>query len=247
MIIAVDIGNSSINIGFFENKEPIVKTIATYPLRGKNEYIRIIRENLMDNPLQGSIILSVVPGHTPTLREALLEVTKKEPIEVGASMVDFMVFDLDDREGLGSDRVASAVGAYILYGAPSAVVDFGTATTINFIAKGGVFKGGSIMPGLALMAEILSKRTAKLPLIGLRSPKSALGKNTEDSILSGIIYGSAGAVERIISDVENKEDIRFKIVLTGGGANLMKDYVRHDYLEPYLTLKGMRFIYEKNA
>ena len=153
-------------------------------------------------------------------------------------------FQIEEPEKLGTDRIAAAAGACDLFGAPVAVIDFGTATTLNFIGSGNKYKGGAIMPGLELMRKSLFSDTAQLPDVTISKPVSPLGKDTVECIRSGIVFGTAGAVERIISEVEKMEAESFKIVVTGGNADLIVPFLRKvDHIEPALVLKGLRFIY----
>lgn len=262
VIIAIDIGNSRINIGFFEPtahpEEPIVHYVDTYPLKTASDYEGIIvsalKENHMDKKpgaciISSVVISSVVPGHTAALTEAGRLVTGSEPLIVSAASAGWMRFEVDRPSDLGSDRVAGAVGAFEIFGAPSVVVDAGTATTVNFIGRKGVFKGGAILPGVRLMAEALGGKTSQLPAIKPEGhgKSIALGKNTETAILSGLLYGTSGAVERIIKEVEAMDGERYKVILTGGNSALLRSYLRHDAIEPHLILKGMRRIYLRNA
>lgn len=264
MLLAIDIGNSSINIGFFVGKRLIVQKLNSYPIKSPSEYkkllTRAIKENSLDKMPSQCIISSVVPKHTEIFKKVgtLLfpqpwGVGRKEPLIVSIGLVKWLNFAIDNPSLLGADRVCGAVGAVGLFGVPVVVLDFGTATTVNFIGRAekpfkGVFKGGAILPGIGIMADLLHKKTAKLPRVSLKSPQSLLSKSTEDTILSGIIKGSAGAVERIISDVEEKEASQYKVALTGGYAELISSSLKRiDFFEPNLTLIGMKFIYEKTS
>lgn len=246
MLITVDIGNSLIKIGFFRGERLIVRNMDISSATSLSTLRRVISGVNLDKTAQGCIICSVVPEATDVVIKALRDAFGIKPILVRASLVKSLRFDIRNPERLGADRVASAVGANFIYGAPCVVVDLGTATTLGFIGKGGIFKGGAIMPGVGLMAEALSTKTAKLPFVKpQRSPDRAVGKDTRESILSGIIYGTAGAVQRIIKEAEKISSERYKVILTGGHSGLLADYLSHDAVEPSLTLKGMRFIYQE--
>ena len=156
-------------------------------------------------------------------------------------------FQIREPEKLGTDRIAAAAGACDLFSAPVAVIDFGTATTLNFIGSGNKYKGGAIMPGLGLMRNSLFSDTAQLPEVTVSKPVSPLGTDTAECIRSGIVYGTAGAAERIISEVEKAEGENFKIVVTGGNAEFVLPFLRKvEHIEPALVLKGLRSIYERN-
>ncbi|MBI1811532.1 MAG: type III pantothenate kinase [Nitrospirae bacterium] len=250
-LIAIDIGNSSIDIGFFIEEELFVQKIDTKPLLPSSEYsvlfAEFIREKNIDKMPDGIIISSVVPGHTDAVKKACSALSKKEPVVLTHKMKTGIDFQIEEPEKLGTDRIAAAAGACDLFGAPVAVIDFGTATTLNFIGSGNKYKGGAIMPGLELMRKLLFSDTAQLPDVTVSKPMSPLGKDTVECIRSGIVYGTAGAVERIISETEKLEAESFKIVVTGGNADLIVPFLRKvDYIEQALVLKGLRSIYERN-
>jgi type III pantothenate kinase len=154
---------------------------------------------------------------------------------------------VDEPDKLGSDRIADAVAADALYPAPVAVADFGTATTITAVDENHSLIGGSIMPGLGLMSSMLGKGTYLLSEVALTPPESALGKDTEGSIRAGLYLGTAGAVERILSEIEKEAGCTFRLVLTGGHCLAMERFItrRHE-LNPELTLEGLRMLYGKN-
>lgn len=250
-LIAIDIGNSSIDIGFFIEAELFVQKIDTNPLLQSSKYSELfagfIREKNIDKMPDGVIISSVVPGHTDAVKKACSALSKKEPMVLTHKMKTGIDFQIEEPEKLGTDRIAAVAGACDLFGAPVAVIDFGTATTLNFIGSGNKYKGGAIMPGLELMRKSLFSDTAQLPDVTVSKPMSPLGKDTVECIRSGIVYGTAGAVERIISETEKLEAESFKIVVTGGNAEFVLPFLRKvDHIEPALVLKGLRFIYERN-
>lgn len=247
-LIAIDIGNSSIDIGFFIEAELFVQKINTKPLLQSPEYSELfagfIKEKNIDKIPEGIIISSVVPGHTDAVKKACSALSKKEPVVLTHKMKTGINFRIEEPERLGTDRIAAAAGACGLFGAPVVVIDFGTATTLNFIGSGNKYKGGSIMPGLRLMQKSLFSDTAQLPDVTVSKPVSPLGKDTAECIRSGIVYGTAGAVERIISEAEKTEGENFKRAVTGGNAEFILPFLRKvDHIEPALVLKGLRFIY----
>jgi len=249
-LIAIDIGNSSIDIGFFVEKGIIVQKIDTRPLMSPPEYISLInefiREKNIDKTFEGVIISSVVPDHTDAIREACKTLSKKEPLILTHKLNTGIELRIKEPEKLGTDRIAASVGACDLFGAPVAVIDFGTATTVNFIGKGNTYIGGALMPGIGLMKNSLFNETAQLPDIALSRPLSPLGKDTIGNILSGIIYGTAGAIERIITEVEETEGESYKIVATGGYSDIVAPFLKRiNYIEPALVLKGLKSIYDR--
>jgi len=247
-LVAIDIGNSSINIGFFMGESLVIQKIKTIPLLPFSGYAKVIsgfmKKEDIDKMPEGIIISSVVPGHTDAVKKACSALSKKEPMVLTHKMKTGIDFQIKEPEKLGTDRIAAAAGACDLFGAPVAVIDFGTATTLNFIGSENKYKGGAIMPGLELMRNSLFSDTAQLPDVTVSKPLSPMGKDTAECIRSGIVFGTAGAVERIVSETENAEGENFKVVVTGGNADLIAPFLsKVDHIEPALVLKGLRFIY----
>jgi type III pantothenate kinase len=148
---------------------------------------------------------------------------------------------------VGPDRIANAVAAEALFTCPVAVIDFGTATTISVVAKGASFIGGAILPGIRLMNESLAKKTSRLSEVSIRSASAALGTDTASGIRSGLFYGTAGAVERIIAEIERETGLRLAIAITGGFSGLMTKHMKRRHrLIPHLTLQGLRIMYTRN-
>jgi len=252
MLIAIDIGNSSINIGFFYKSDLLVERIDTKPFMSPTEYSEILdramREKNIDKLTTGSIISSVVPSQTRIWRETLEGFTSVEPLLVSYKMNTGLTFTIPNPEQLGSDRIANAVAAYELYKCPVASVDFGTATTINITGKGGTYIGGAILPGIQLMNESLAKETFTLPEITLTPPETALGVDTTRCIQSGLFYGTAGAIEKILNETEKAVGLKLKVVVTGGYGGIVHKFLKRRHsLRPHLTLEGLKILYVRNT
>ncbi len=268
MFLAVSIGNSSTQAGFFQSAlpEPFVHRFPTHPLKSAREYLGELEEAieklgigeeiLSAMPHMGALC-SVVPSHNDVfleLLELMLEKYGKEEAKgrknknllvVSHKAAHGMRFDVENPAALGADRIAAGYGAWKMYGGPVCVVDMGTATTLNFITAEGLFLGGAIMPGLGLMRDSLQSGTAALPYVDLAGHQRpvAIGTNTTGSILSGIIYGTAGAISRITEEAELMRLEKFKIALTGGHAGLAAPFLKRlDFHDPALALKGIRQI-----
>lgn len=253
MLIATDIGNSSITIGYFLDAGLVVQRIPTHPLEGTDEYRQLLllfmEENNIAKSACNGIISSVVPSHTEVFREVLagLSGIGKEDILVINSTAAGIGFRIPDPEQLGSDRIANAEAAFALVKRPVAVIDFGSATTITVIDRQGCYIGGSIMPGVGLMNESLGTKASKLNKIELKKPDSVLGRDTAGCILTGLLIGTAGAVERIIEEMEVETGLIFNTILTGGYCTLIEHLVRRAHrVRPDLTLEGLKILYEKN-
>ncbi len=231
----------------------LVQKIATHPLRTADEYRKIMRDFLEQNHLEKTIfsciISSVVTSHTAVLRDAaerLLENKNNDVIILSHQIHTGLNIKIKAPEELGTDRLANAAGAYAVYKGPVAVIDFGSATTITAVGRNADLIGGSIMPGVGLMNDLLDQRTSKLTKISLEHPASALGTDTAGCIRSGLLVGTAGAVERILEEIEKEVGYTFRVVVTGGYAHLMDTFIRrpHD-VNVFLIHEGLREIYGK--
>lgn len=253
MLLLIDIGNTNITMGFhYDGEIRNVLRLKTIPGgRDVEEYSYIIngfvsRKNMPG--LEGAALCSVVPEVTPLLIDALNNSFKIKPVLVNNITKTGLTFNIKKPAELGEDRIANAVAAHRLYKSDLIVVDFGTATTFCVITEKGEYTGGAIMPGIGLSARALAEKTSKLPLIELNAPESALGKNTEENIRSGLILGHAGAAERIISEITKETAREYKVIATGGYAGLAASYINTiDHVNPLLTIEGLRFIYEMNS
>lgn len=254
MLIAIDIGNSTINIGYFLDTGLLVQKTTTHPLRPADEYSRLmldfLKQNLIEKTFFSCIISSVVTTHTTVLRDAVAKLSenKDNNILILSYQLDTgLNLKVKAPEELGTDRLADAAGAYSIYREPVAVIDFGTATTITVVGKNSDFIGGAIMPGIGLMNDVLDQRTSGLTKVPLEQPVTALGTDTAGCIRSGLLIGTAGAVERILDEIEKEAGYMFRVVITGGYAHLVDALIRrpHD-VNDFLTLEGLREIYGKN-
>lgn len=252
MIIALDIGNSSINIGYFTEMGLFVQKIDTSPLLSPSQYsllfTRFMEEKNIDKKPEGSIISSVVSDYTMVFMKALKTLTSSEPLVVRWTLRTGMEFAIPNPEELGSDRIANAVAAYESYKSPVAAVDFGTASTVTVVNRDARYIGGVILPGIRLMNASLAKGTFRLQEAALAPPESALGIDTAHCIQSGLFYGTAGAVERILCEIEKECGFALKVVVTGGFGELISGFLqrKHD-LCPHLTLEGLKLIYTRNT
>jgi len=253
MLIATDIGNSSITIGYFTDKGLLVQRIPTHPLKNSGEYQEMmntfIRENNIEKSGCNGIISSVVLSHTEVLTTAIngLSDRRDAAVLVVSHTMSGTGFKILHPERLGTDRIANVVAAFSLLRKPVAVVDFGTATTISVVDGNGDYVGGSIMPGISLMNESLGTKTSKLKPVDIRVPEAALGKDTEACIRTGLLIGTAGAVERIVSEIEKETGQEYSMVLTGGHASLIDRFVSRPHIvNERLVLEGLKILYEKN-
>jgi len=245
MILLIDIGNTNIKMGLYEDgfKEVITfnRTIKDIP----------IMDLLQSHKIEGAMLSSVVPSLTPLLKDLIKRELNVEPLVVSHKINTGLRYKIKRPERLGPDRIAAAVGARMLYGGDIIVVSFGTATTFSLINNKNEYLGGAIMPGLEISAAVLAQRTALLPMIKLRAfkgVKRVIGKDTEESILTGVIIGHAGAVERLIRDIKKESGLNPRVIATGGMVDVILPYIKVAmHVNPLLTLEGLRFLYELNV
>ena len=254
MVLAIDIGNSNIVVGCFDNGQVrLLERLSTNRSATALEYAVLIRAVLEFNSLSakdfdGGIVCSVVPAITHRLRDAVEKLIGKTPLVVGPGLKTGLSIRLDNPAQLGSDRVADAVGAIAHYPCPLIIIDMGTATTISVVDENRQFIGGMIMPGLRISTEALTSRTSMLPQIALESPKKAIGRNTVDCMRSGIILGCASTLEGAIARIEAELGSQCTVVSTGGNARLVVPHCRRSIeWDDTLLLKGRVELYRKNA
>jgi type III pantothenate kinase len=253
MLLAVDIGNTSITLGVFDG-EKLRATwhVATGVHRMPDEYASLLlsllrHQGLATADVKAVALCSVVPPLISTFEELFKRYFNIEPLVVGVGVKTGVSIRMDNPREVGADRIADAAAAHHLYGGPVIIIDLGTATTFGIISKEGAYIGGIIATGIATAAEALFTRTAQLPRVELAPPKHIIGTNTVAAIQSGIIYGYASLVEGMLARIQKELGLKAKVVATGGYAGLIaKETKVIDVVNPDLTLIGLRLISEMN-
>ncbi len=255
MILVVDIGNTNITCGVYQEKDLICTfRLTTQMPRTSDEYGIVLRELLDRNgmdyrKLDGVIIASVVPNVMHSFQSAIQKYLNKKPLVVGPGIKTGIKLTSENPKEIGPDRIVDAVAAYEIYGGPVLVLDFGTATTYDLVEADGTFAVGITAPGIRISAKALWEDTAKLPEIEIRKPKSILAKETISSMQAGLMYGQIGQTEYIINQVKKETGYGdLKVVATGGLGRIISDET--DTIQHYdsaLTLEGLRILYEKNG
>ncbi len=250
MLLTVDIGNSNTVIGVFrDNALAAHWRINTEINRTSDEYgvlllSLISSAGLTQQDIKGSIVCSVVPGLDGAVAGAIRKYITRKTYLVGENIGAGIKVLTDNPREVGADRLVNAVAAQNLYKPPVIVVDFGTAITFDYVTGKG-YMGGVIAPGIAISAEALFERTAKLPKIDLARPGRVVGRNTAESMRSGMFFGFAGLVDRIIEKMRKETGGNPRVIATGGMGELLLGESRYiKKTDEFLTLKGLKFIYE---
>src|SRR3972149_3888184 len=197
--------------------------------------------------LTGVVLASVVPPLTGRVVQACQEYLKQEPLIVDTGVKTGIRIRYEDPRAVGADRVADAVAVINLYGGPACVIDFGTATTFNAVTKEGDYLGGAITAGINLAAEALFQRTAKLPSIDIQRPPSVIGRNSVHAMQSGLLFGYVAMVEGMVTRFRAELGEDMKVVATGGLVGIVaKETDVIDVISPWLTLDGLRMLWEMN-
>lgn len=247
MLLSIDIGNTNITLGIFD-KKTLVETfrLASDKDLSQNEYEILLKTLCREYKIEGCVIGSVVEELTDILKKACNNVFDLTTFIVDSNLDLGLKIALKNPKEVGADRIANAYGAKAKYSLPLIVVDIGTATTFDIVSKNGEFLGGVIMPGLNLQFKSLSTNTSKLPKIEAGLSEKAIGDCTENALLSGIMRGSACAIEGLINQCELELGEKATIIATGGHSRLISEYMirRFDYIDSSLTLEGLKSIFE---
>lgn len=254
MILAIDIGNTNIVIGCFQEKQVLFRERLTTKLDATDlEYAVNVKTALEMNGLSreqisGAIVSSVVPSVTATVTRAVEKHCGVKPLVVGPGIKTGLSIRIDNPAQLGSDLVVAAVAGIKEYPCPMILIDMGTATTYSVIDEHKNYLGGLITTGMAVSSDALVSRTSQLPRISFDSPKKVIGTNTVDCIKSGILYSNAAAIDGIVNRIEKELGKECTVVATGGLSHLVAPLCERTLiLDDDLLLKGLMYLYEKNA
>jgi len=253
MLLALDVGNTNTTIGLFEGKQLRMHWRLSTRRDGTGDEYGMLISNLLhlagleSSQVSALILASVVPPLQSSLEEMARRYFRIVPIVVDSRIKTGMPILYDSPHEVGADRIVNAVAAFEVYGGPAIVVDFGTATTFDAVSVKGEYLGGVIAPGIAIAAEALFERTAKLPRIDIAKPTSVVGKTTVASMQSGLFFGYLGLVEGIVTRMRGEMGGDPTVIGTGGLAHLiLAESPTIQHVDPLLTLTGLQIIYERN-
>ena len=257
MLLVIDVGNTNIVAGVFDDKELVFHwRFSTDRSKTADEYGILLRSmfnytRMPMDQIKAIIISSVVPPLIVPLCHMCERYFELTPMVVGPGIKSGISLRYDNPREVGADRIVNAVAAFDKYskkGMPMIIVDFGTATTFCALLPTGEYLGGAIAPGIGISTEALFQRTAKLPRIELIKPKNVISRNTVNAMQAGVIYGFVGQMDGIVRHMKEELGGNAFVVATGGFANTMaaeSDSI--DVVEPFLTLDGLRILHEKNS
>jgi len=254
MLLVIDVGNTNSVLGVYDGKNLVANwRLTTTSDRTADETGMLIRSlfeysDVVLSQIENVIISSVVPNVMYSLVNGIKKYLHLQPMIVGAGMKTGINLRMENPKELGADRIVNLVAAYEIYGGPSLVIDYSTATIFDVVSADGEFITGITAPGLQICADALYQRAAQLPKIEIKRPDSIVTKNTVDSLQAGIVIGHIGETLYIINELKKRLALpHLKIIATGGMARIIeeKDEI-FDVVDPVLSLQGLRILYEKN-
>jgi type III pantothenate kinase len=250
VLLGIDVGNTHTVLGVYESGRWRAWRVHTNTARTEDEHYILLRSLLqaegLNEAISGVAICSVVPALEEPLRQLARRWLGCEPLFVSSSIDLGLQVDYEPPTAVGADRLANAVAAVHHFGKPVIVVDFGTATTLDAVSRENVYVGGAILPGVELMLESLAGRTARLPRIAIEGACHPIGKSTPESLRSGVILGSVGAIEHLIRQFKQELGDEAQVIATGGlAARFAPHCLSIQRVEPMLTLEGLRILWER--
>ena len=253
MILAIDIGNTSIALGGFDKNDlKFVVRLSTDVTKTEDEYASKIMNILKlhgvsKENVDGAIISSVVPPLNSIMKSALKLAYEVDSLMVSPGIKTGIGILCDSPSSVGADLICSCVAANTLYSAPALIIHIGTATKMIVTNNNGAFIGVSIIPGVMMGLKALSNGTAQLPQVGLEAPSAVIGKNTVDCMKSGVIFGHASMMDGMIDRINREVGEELPVIVTGGYASVIVPHCEHKMnIDEHLVLKGLNIIYNKN-
>jgi type III pantothenate kinase len=253
MLLCIDLGNTNITFGLYDGDDLLYHwRIKTDHHKMPDEYGMLLLSLFAyaghrPQDVTGICMCSVVPPLVSIFEQMCSVYFGQEPLCVDVGVKTGVKIRYDNPHEVGADRVMDAAAVYQLYGGPACVVDFGTATTFNAISRDGDYLGGAIAPGIGIAADALFSKTAKLPRVDLLRPPRAIGSNTVHSMQSGLLFGYVGLVEGMVARFRAELGDDMRVIATGGLAEtIARETEVIQAVDPWLTLKGLRIVWELN-
>jgi type III pantothenate kinase len=256
MLLAIDVGNTNVVLGVYQGQGKEAELIGSWRLgtdrnRTADEYGALVQGLLSSCGLKLSdinrvAISSVVPPSNRDLADFSRRYFQAEPFFVSANADLGMTIRYDSPTDVGADRICNAVGAFVKYGGPLIIVDYGTATTFDAIAANGDYLGGAIAPGISISMQALFHHAARLYPVEFKAPPAAIGKNTINSMQSGAVFGFAGQTDALVGRIQKELGATAKVIATGGLATLIQhESATIDVVDQGVTLEGLRLLFER--
>lgn len=249
MLLTADIGNTNITLGLFDDNALVEEfRLASDKDLSQEEYEVLLKTLCKAYKIDSCIIGSVVEELSKKFKSAADSVFNINSLELSYKSNTGVKIAIRHPEEIGADRIANSCAAFMLYDRPCIVVDFGTATSFDIVNQKGEFIGGAIAPGLNLQMKVLNTFTSKLPKIEVATSSKAIGDTTAEAILAGVIRGSACMIDGLVEQCEKELGSKATLIATGGYSGLIQEYLKRpfDFINPTLTLEGLRFLYNLN-
>lgn len=256
MLLVIDAGNTNVKLGIFDGDTLVYSWRMSVKVMRTADEMGITMQNLFStrgitfNDIDGIIMSSVSPSINYTIEHACQYYMNIKPMMVGVGVKTGLNIKYSNPHEVGADRIVNSVAGFKLYGGPCIIVDFGTATTFNMVSAKGEFLGGAIAPGIKTSLDSLVNNASKLMRIELIKPSNVIGKTTAQNMQSGTIYGFTGLVKYIVEKMKQESGYdNVKVIATGGLSELITEVDEDiiDIVDRYLTLKGLKIIYNMNV